>query len=65
MSILVKIEENVDFSRNLQKDWFWLKKIKISILVKILGKFRFWSIFMKMSIMVTIDDNLDVFQNFR
>ena len=23
MSILVVTEENIDFSRNLQKDWFW------------------------------------------
>ena len=65
MSILVITEENIDFSRNLQKDWFWWKKKKISILVKILGKFLFWSILMKIVIMVKVEDNLDFCQHFR
>ena len=60
------MEENVDFSRNLHKDFdFSKKKLRISILVKILGKLRFWSIFKKISIMVKMDDNLDFCQHFR
>ena len=42
MSVLIITEENIDFSRNLQKDFdFGRKKIKISILVKFYENFDF------------------------
>ena len=39
--------------------------MKISILVKNVEKFRFWSIFTEISTLVKIDENLDFGQNFR
>ena len=65
MSILDKIEENTDYSQNLNKCLFESKFANISILVKIFEKFRFWSIFMKILILVKIHENLDFGQNCR
>ena len=39
--------------------------MKISILVKNIERFRFWSIFTEISILVKIDENLDFGQNCR
>ena len=40
MSVLDKIAENVDYSQNFRKMSIWVKFANISILVKIVGKFR-------------------------
>ena len=75
MSILVKkISKNLDFGQNFQKYVFWWKLSKnmkyqnyrkISILVKIVANYRFWSIFTKMSILVIIEEYIDFNQNFQ
>ena len=54
MLIIVKFFETVHFGQNLQN---------ISISVKIFEKFRFWSIFMEISIFDKNYENLDFGQN--
>ena len=44
MSILVAIEENIDFSRNLQKDFdFLVKSFENLDFGQNLPKYRFWT----------------------
>ena len=57
MSILVITEENIDFSRNLQKDWFWWKFFFENL--------DFGQNFRKISILVNIHENLDCGQSWR
>ena len=54
MLIIVKFFDTVQFGKDLQN---------ISISVEILEKFRFWSIFMKISILDKNYENLDFGQN--
>ena len=66
MSILDKIAENVDYSKNFRKKYrFGSKFANISMLVKIFENFRFWSKFLKLSILVKIFENLNFGQNCR
>ena len=65
MLIIVKIFEKCRFELKLQISWFWSKLSKIFDFSHCLWKFRFWSIFMEISIMVQVDDNLNFCQLFR
>ena len=58
MSILVIIEENIDFSRNFKKTLILVNKIENLDFGKNFRKFLFWWIFMKISIMVNFFQHL-------
>ena len=76
MSILVEIEENVDFSQKFRKMSIWIKKIwkyldicqnsrKISILVNIYGNLDFGQYLWKSGFCSKLSENLDLGQHFR